>query len=111
MYIKTKCSACGQENFHNLHLRVLEVIRGGESSFSVDDVLVTDTVAAEQLARDVLLELEGYVYDGISTDELCKMLKRYFGVAAKHCCDIIQRLKINLDMYCPDRKHLYYVGV
>ncbi|NPE28609.1 hypothetical protein HNV12_11695 [Methanococcoides sp. SA1] len=55
------------------------------------------------VATCILRELEGYVYDGITTGEFCKLLKKNFGVAAKYCCDLIQKMKIELDMSCPNR--------
>jgi transposase len=104
MYIKTKCK-CGRQNFHNVSVRV----RQDGSDLELDGIDVKDSVEAEQLAREILLELQGYVYDGITTRQLCKVLKDNFGVAFQYCCDIVQRLKIELDMYCPDKQHLYYV--
>ena len=47
------------------------------------------------------------MYHGITVDEFCKLLKRYYGFASTYCCDLIQRMKNELDMYCPDRQHLY----
>lgn len=104
MYIKTKCK-CGRECFHNIRIRVIQ----DRSDLELDDINVRDSVEAEQLAQEILLELQGYVYDGITTRQLCKLLKEKFGVAFQYCCDIVQRLKIELDMYSPDRQHLYYV--
>ncbi|MCD4702926.1 MAG: hypothetical protein K8R64_01265 [Methanosarcinaceae archaeon] len=70
---------------------------------------VDETISEEEMATTVLQELEGHVYNGIITRELCHILMDCFGVVAAHCCDLVQGLKINLDMYCPDRRHLYYV--
>lgn len=71
---------------------------------------VGETITEEELAASILRELQGYVYDGITTRQLCKVLKDKFGVAFQYCCDIVQRLKIEMDMYSPDRQHLYYVS-
>ena len=70
---------------------------------------VCDTVSEEELARCIICELKDYMYDGMTVDEFCKLLKKYYGVASKYCCDLIQRMKIELDLYCPDRQHLYFV--
>jgi hypothetical protein len=56
-------------------------------------------------------ELAGHVYNRISTNEFCKILKEKFGVLEQYCCDLIQQLKTEMDMYCPDRRHLYYVEI
>ena len=81
------------------------------ASYSIVDLEVDETISEEELAASILGELQGHVYNGITTRELCKILKNNFGVSFSYCCDIVQRLKIELDMYCPDRQHLYYVGV
>lgn len=70
---------------------------------------VCDTVSEEELAREIVCELRGLMYNGMTVDEFCRILKKYYGVASKYCCDLIQRMKEELDMYCPDRQHLYYV--
>jgi hypothetical protein len=103
MYIKTKCPACGDEHYHNIRLsRVI-------STSEIVAAEITDTCSKEELASSVLHELANHVYNGISTHELCKMLKDQFGVLEQYCCDIVQQLKIEMDMYCPDRQHLYFV--
>jgi hypothetical protein len=104
MYFKTECK-CGRECFHNIRVRVIQ----DRGTLEIDDINVKDSVEAEQLAQNILRELQGHIYNGITTRQLCKILKDNFGVAFRYCCDIVQRLKIELDMYCPDRQHLYYV--
>lgn len=109
MYVKTQCPICGEGSYHNLRLRVVEEIKKHRSIFTLSDVDVTDTVTEEELAHEVLVVLRAHLYNGISTVELCRILKDKFGILARHCCDIIQRLKIEMDMYCPDKQHLYFV--
>ncbi len=88
---------------------IIEEIQNQNSSYTLKDIEVSDTVSEEQLVRDVLRELMGHIYNGITVSELCRILKDNFGILSRYCCDFIQRLKIELDMYCPDRKHLYFV--
>ncbi|WP_292471600.1 hypothetical protein [Methanolobus sp.] len=109
MYIKTQCPVCGDSNYHNIRLRVVEEIKKQRSTFTVTDAEITDTVSEEELAHEVMMVLSDHLYNGISTNELCKILKDKFGILARYCCDIIQQLKIEMDMYCPDRQHLYFV--
>ena len=114
MYIKTNCTKCGNADFHDIAIDVLEHIKiYSDSSQSVtntiEDAEVCDTVSEEELARHVINELRPFMHDGMTTDEFCKILKKYYGVASKYCCDLIQRMKIELGMYCPDRQHLYFV--
>lgn len=112
-YINTRCTKCGNLDYHNLKLYCIEQIRfDGKTdihSYKIRDIEVTDTVSQEEFAESVLHELADHVYNGITTKELCRILERQFGVMARYCCDVIQRLKIELDMYCPDHNHLYYV--
>lgn len=110
MYVPNKCSKCGQIDYQNLHFEIIEEIRKGKSTFTVDDITVRDTVSHEELAQAIVTELRPFMHDGMTTDEFCKLLKKYFGVASRYCCDLIQRMKIELDMYCPDRQHLYFVS-
>jgi hypothetical protein len=70
---------------------------------------VTDACSPEELAEHATRELSKHVYNGITTHELCKILRDKFGILEQYCCDIVQLLKIRMDMYCPDRQHLYYV--
>ena len=70
---------------------------------------VDGTVTEERIASLVLQELRGHAYDGVTVNELCRILKECFGVVAVYCCDLIQRLKLEMDMYCLDGQHLYFV--
>jgi phage gp36-like protein len=70
---------------------------------------IIDTCSPEELVESVMYELASHVYDGITTHELCRILREKFSVLEQYCCDIVQRLKNEMYMYCPDRQHLYYV--
>ncbi|WMW22770.1 hypothetical protein RE476_02810 [Methanolobus mangrovi] len=109
MYVKTKCPICGENSYHNLRLHRRSLFLGGSKVSWIIDADVTDSCTPEELAKSALCVLADHVYNGISTNELCKILKEKFGVLEQYCCDLIQQLKIEMDMYCPDRQHLYYV--
>ncbi|MDA0525606.1 hypothetical protein [Methanococcoides alaskense] len=109
MYTKLPCPECGSENYHDLSFWIIQEIKAGKPSAHVDEVYAEDSVTAEQLAQSVIQELRPFMDDGMTTDEFCKLLKKYFGVASRYCCDLIQRMMIELDMYCPDHEHLYFV--
>ncbi|NPE30087.1 hypothetical protein HNV12_19465 [Methanococcoides sp. SA1] len=53
----------------------------------------------KEIAVFVLQELCEHVYDSTTICELCRVLKEYFALVAVYCCDLIQRMKIELDMY------------
>jgi hypothetical protein len=113
MYIRTHCTHCGQPDYHDIKLHALEHTVFDDlthaTRYSVEHIEVAETLSEEEMAHAVMQELRGYVQDGVTVQELCNVLKRYFGVVANHCCDLIQRLKIEMDLYCPDRSHLYFV--
>ena len=109
MYVKTPCPICGEDSFHYIKLHRRSVFLGDKNTSWITAAEVTDTCGPEELAESVLHELSTHVYNGITTFELCKILREKFGVLEQYCCDIVQLLKIELDMYCPDRQHLYYV--
>jgi hypothetical protein len=114
MYIHTQCKYCKRDNWHDIAVNALEhrttYSDGSQTTdYTIIDLEVDESITEEELAASILRELQGHVYNGITTRQLCKILKDNFGVAFRYCCDIVQRLKIELDMYCPDRQHLYYV--
>ncbi|MDP2217492.1 MAG: hypothetical protein Q8J68_09420 [Methanolobus sp.] len=109
MYIKTPCYVCGEKSFHYVKVHHRIVFLGDRKISWVTSADVTDTCSPEELAASVLHELSNHVYNGITTNELCKILREKFGVLEQYCCDIVQLLKIRMHMYCPDRQHLYFV--
>ena len=113
MYVRTHCPVCGTEQYHNIKLHALETKQFSDlcnaARYAVEYIEVSDTLTEEEFARDILRSMRLHVHDGVDVRELCNVLKNTYGIAAAHCCDLIQRIKIELGMYCPDRKHLYYV--
>lgn len=77
--------------------------------YLIENIDVNETNSEEEMQDLCSKNFRGYVYDGITTYELCHILKEYFGVVAVYCCDLIQRIKLEMDMYCPDHQHLYFV--
>jgi hypothetical protein len=115
MFIRGKCPKCNEVFYQDLIVQCEEHHITFEdnrqmSYYLVKNLDVKETVSEEEMAQSVIRELKGYVYNGITVRELYHTLQTYFGVVAIHCCDLIQRIKIDLDMYCPDREHLYYVN-
>ena len=113
MYIKTRCTQCGSSDYHNIKLHAFEKAVFEDfvdaNRYLIDHIEVAETISEEEMAQAVFQELRGYVYDGVTVRELCRILKECFGVVARYCCDVIQRLKIEMDMYSPDHQHLYFV--
>lgn len=106
MYIKTKCTRCGNPDFHNIRVHGTQTPSGP----AIKSIEISDSISEEDMVSYVIHTVHRYIRDGIEVKELCGILTRCYGIAADYCCDLIQRIKLELDMYCPDRRHLYYVN-
>jgi hypothetical protein len=76
----------------------------------VKNIDVMETIAIEDLVRDIIRTLRVSIIDGIRIEELCTLIKKTFGIAKIYCYDIIEQIKIELDLYSPDKQHLYFVN-
>jgi hypothetical protein len=112
LYIRTCCTECGNSDYHNVKLKALEHTVFDDFTtayrYTIEYIEVTDTLSEEEMAARILKEVRSVLRNGIDIQELCRIIKEYFGVAANYCCDIIQRIKLEAGMYCPDKVHLYY---
>lgn len=106
MYVKTKCPYCENELFQNVRIRIVET----QNSITIGNIEVGDSITEEGMVRHVLKTIKRYLNDGMEVRELYKILTKCYGIASNYCCDLIQRIKIELDLYCPDGKHLCFVG-
>ncbi len=110
MFVRYKCSCCGEQNVINVSVEVIEERRERKTHYKVNDMAITTkSCNLNEFSRDIFHELKHYVYDGITTLQLCNILREDFNVSSDLCCGIIEELMINLYMYSPDREHLYYV--
>jgi len=71
-------------------------------------VETTETISEDELVRNILEST--CISDGIGMYELYETLKTCFGISPQVIHEIVDRIKIELDMYCPDREHLYFVN-
>lgn len=112
MFIRTRCTRCNNPDYHDVKLQALEHTVFDDLTqayrYTVEYIEVADTLSEEEMAALIMRELRGQIRQGIEIQELCRIIKEFFGVAANYCCDIIQRIKLEAGMYCPDRIHLYY---
>lgn len=112
MFIRTKCTICGNADYQDIRLHALERTVFDDLSharrYTIEHIEVSETISEEEMAALIMRELRGQLKNGVSVEELCRIIRDYFGVASKYCCDIIQRIKYEAGMYCPDKKHLYY---
>lgn len=113
MYIITPCPHCGQTAFHFVTLHCIETTEfcdfDSASRYAVEYIQVKETVSEAELLSQIFRTIRDFVKDGIEVKELYQILKTQYGIAAVYCQDLIQKIKVELDMYCPDRQHLYFV--
>jgi hypothetical protein len=113
VYIKAICPQCKNPVYPHVELHCIEKTvqsdLDGASRYAVEYIEVKDILTEEAMVRHVLHTIQVYLSDGIEVQELCQILKKYYGIASAYCCDLIQTIKIELDMYSPDHRHLYFV--
>lgn len=109
-YHKSECPVCGNLNFVNIKQKIVEHYENGHLvGTDFMDAELKETVSADKLVDDILSSLAEHLYNGITIKKLCKMLHDIYGIVEDFCCDMIQKIKYELCMYCPDRCHLYFV--
>lgn len=75
----------------------------------VESVEVVDALTEKDIVRDILQGLHRIIHDGIEIEVLVGILKENYGITGVCCRELIERIKLELDMYCPDMKKLYFV--
>ncbi len=112
MYIKAHCPVCGTDIYHNIRLHALEHLNfEGEMQacrYMVENIGITDSLTEEEFVRDILQSLQRVIHEGIEVEVLTGILKENYGVTGACCSELIERVKLELGMYCPDRKKLYF---
>lgn len=114
MYVKTECPHCEKPAYHNIRLHALEHLHFDDlehaTRYTLSHIEVVECITEQEMAESILQDLRGWVYDGVSIRELCRIIKDNYGMAARYCCDIIESIKLELCMYSPDRKHLKVIA-
>lgn len=109
-YHKFRCPICNGDFYCDMGYKIKARYKNGELKELVPQgIEKRDSASANQLADDIIVSLQEHLYNGITIKKLCKMLHDIYGIVEDYCCDMIQRLKLKLCMYCPDRCHLYFV--
>ncbi|WP_196296992.1 hypothetical protein [Methanosarcina barkeri] len=112
MFIKARCPVCGTNVYHNIRLHTLEHLNfeGDKQAcrYMVENIEVTDSLTEEEFVRNILQGLQRVIHDGIEVEVLAGILKENYGITGTCCSGLIERIQLELDMYCPDRKKLYF---
>ncbi|MPM80940.1 hypothetical protein SDC9_127991 [bioreactor metagenome] len=112
MFIKIHCPVCGSDMYHDIRLSALEYLHfEGEMEacrYVIKNIEVQDSLTEEELVRSILYSLQKVIHDGIKIETLIEALEANYGVTGNCCMEIIERIQIELGMYCPDRKRLYF---
>ncbi|MCQ1534814.1 hypothetical protein FTO70_03730 [Methanosarcina sp. KYL-1] len=113
MFIKAHCPVCGTDLYQNIRLHALEHLHfeGDKQAYryAIESIDVTDTLTEEELIRDILKGLHRIIHDGIEVEVLAGILEENYGVTGACCRGLIEMIQVELDMYCPDMKRLYFV--
>ncbi|MCC4770735.1 hypothetical protein FXV91_11255 [Methanosarcina sp. DH2] len=98
--------------YHDIRLSALEhLLFEGEKQacrYVIENIKVQDSLTEEELVRNILHSLQKIIYDGIEVEILIGVLEENYGVTEACCKDLIEKIQLELQMYCPDRKRLYF---
>lgn len=112
MFVKAHCPVCGTDVYHNIRLHALEhlnfEVERQACRYAIENIEVTDTLTEDELIRDILQGLQRVIKDGIEVEILAGILKDNYGVTEACCSQIIEKIQLELGMYCPDKKKLYF---
>lgn len=112
MFIKIHCPICGGDMYHDIRLSALEYLHfEGEREacrYVIENIEIQDSLTEEELVRSILKSLQKVIHDGIEVKTLIEVLEENYGVTGRCCTEIIERIQLELGMYCPDRKRLYF---
>ena len=112
MFIKIHCPICDSDMYHDIRLSALEYLHfEGEREacrYVIENIEIQDSLTEEELVRSILKSLQKVIYDGIEVENLIVVLEENYGVTESCCMGIIERIQLELGMYCPDRKRLYF---
>lgn len=112
MFVKAHCPVCGTDVYHNIRLHALEYLNfeGEEQAcrYAVESIKVTDSLTEDEIIRYILEGLQKVINDGIEVEILAGILRENYGITGACCCGIIERIQLELGMYCPDQKRLYF---
>jgi hypothetical protein len=113
MYIKARCPVCGTDVYHDATVHTLRRRCIVEDTFvyqyTVNKIKITDSQSEDELIHNILQSLQKIIHDGIEIEVLAGILKEDYYITEACCRGFIERIKIELDMYCPDMKKLYFV--
>jgi hypothetical protein len=113
MYIKAHCPVCSTDIFHNIIIKSAKHrhFTGDIQAYryTIKNIDITDTLTEKDLIKDILQSLQKIIHDGIEIEALAGILKENYGITGPCCRELIERIQLELDMYCPDRKRLYFV--
>jgi hypothetical protein len=113
MFAKAVCPVCKEEIICDIEISAFEhrpfssVERALQ--YTIDNVEVAQTLTEDELMKDILTSLRKKISDGIEIDVLEDILKEKYGIVGACCKGMVDKIKIELGMYSPDRVKLYYV--
>lgn len=71
MFIRTRCTQCGNPDYHSIKLHALEHTVFDDLThackYTLEHIEVADTISEEEMATLIMRELKGQVRNGVST--------------------------------------------
>jgi len=110
MYLETVCPHCGQPLASDVVISYQKTTTATATCIVVKNVEVKETIYVEDLVEIIIDDIQSYLRDGISIQELYELIKTKFSITKTCIYDIIERIKFKLNLYSPDMNHLYFVN-
>lgn len=107
MLIKTTCKECGKIHYHNLRIVEHVITCNGETNNYIGAIHVKDSCTIDELVANIVHEISPYVVNGMTCDELEHILGECCGIMRGHEGDVVERIKCEMGLYCPDNMHLF----
>ncbi|AKB78617.1 hypothetical protein MSHOH_2134 [Methanosarcina horonobensis HB-1 = JCM 15518] len=76
--------------------------------YSLSNVEIIDTISEKDLLRYVFLSLGSMVYNGMKIEDLEDIVIEKFGITRPCCKELIEKIILELNLYTPDMKTLYF---
>lgn len=113
-YTTTFCPTCGQQIANKIvihYQKTTTFLDGGDGTnrIVVKNIEVVETVTVDKLVKSILQSPEIDIKNGMDIVELQEILIDIFGIAENSLSDIIEVIKSELGLYCPDNEHLKFV--
>lgn len=111
--VRVECPSCKTSAYHEVDIEyeVKNILKKEErvKSYDVKNINVNKSISEECFLKDILPSMDSFLRNGICIKEITDFLKKHHHIPDYYCNDVVQRIKIEYDMYSPDQQCLYFV--